>query len=72
MCDFTVQTVQKAAHVAVHTGSRLYTDSASSYRAVRGYLALTPGALALTPGALALTPGALAPPPGALALTLGA
>ena len=31
--DFTVKTVQKAAALAVHTGSRLYTDSASSYRA---------------------------------------
>jgi transposase-like protein len=36
--DFTVQTVQKAADLAVHTGSRLYTDSASSYRAVQGYV----------------------------------
>jgi transposase-like protein len=36
--DFTVQTVQKAANVAVHAGSRLYTDSASSYRAVTGYV----------------------------------
>ena len=36
--DFTVQTVQKAAHLAVHIGSRLYTDSASSYRAVKGYV----------------------------------
>ena len=35
--DFTVQTVQKAADLAVHTGSRLYTDSASSYRALKGY-----------------------------------
>src|SRR4030095_11727618 len=34
--DFTVQTVQKAANVAVHTGSRLYTDSASSSRALQG------------------------------------
>src|SRR4030095_8462640 len=31
--DFTVQTVQKAANVAVQAGSRLYTDSATSYRA---------------------------------------
>src|SRR4029434_6187673 len=31
--DFTVQTVQKAANIAVQAGSRLYTDSASSYRA---------------------------------------
>jgi hypothetical protein len=29
--DFTVKTVQKAADLAVYTGSRLYTDSASSY-----------------------------------------
>jgi hypothetical protein len=36
--DFTVQTVQKAANLAVHIGSRLYTDSASSYRALTGYL----------------------------------
>jgi transposase-like protein len=35
--DFTVQTGQKAADVAVHAGSRLYTDSASSYRALQGY-----------------------------------
>jgi hypothetical protein len=36
--NFTVQTVQKAAAVAVHAGSRLSTDSASSYRALKGYL----------------------------------
>jgi len=36
--DFTVKTVQKAADIAVHAGRRLYTDSASSYRAVKGYL----------------------------------
>jgi hypothetical protein len=36
--DCTVKTVQKAADLAVHTGSRLYTDSASSYRAVKGYV----------------------------------
>jgi hypothetical protein len=36
--DFTMRTVQKAADLAVQTGSRLYTDSASSYRAVKGYL----------------------------------
>jgi ISXO2 transposase-like protein len=34
--DFTVQTVQKAANVAVYAGSRLYTDSASSYQALKG------------------------------------
>jgi hypothetical protein len=33
-----VQTVQKAADLAVQTGSRLYTDAASSYRALKGYL----------------------------------
>src|SRR5262245_26314361 len=36
--DFTVKTVQKAADLAVQAGSRLYTDSASSYRAVKGYM----------------------------------
>src|SRR5499433_1032167 len=36
--DFTVKTVQKAAEIAVRTGSRLYTDSASSYRALKGYM----------------------------------
>jgi hypothetical protein len=36
--DFTVQTVQKAADIAVQAGSQLYTDSASSYRAVQGYV----------------------------------
>src|ERR671922_1539681 len=36
--DFTVQTVQKAADLAVQAGSRIYTDSASSYRAVKGYV----------------------------------
>ena len=36
--DFTVKTVQKAADLAVRAGSRLYTDSASSYRAVKGYV----------------------------------
>src|SRR5947209_5007774 len=35
--DFTVKTVQKAADIAVHAGSKLYTDSASSYRALTGY-----------------------------------
>jgi hypothetical protein len=35
--DFTVKTVQKAADLAVKTGSRLSTDSASSYRALQGY-----------------------------------
>ena len=33
-----MQTVQKAATIAVQAGSRLYTDSASSYRAVQGYV----------------------------------
>ena len=32
-----MKTVQKAADLAVQTGSRLYTDSASSYRALKGY-----------------------------------
>jgi transposase-like protein len=36
--DFTVKTVQKAANHAVQAGSRLYTDSASSYRALKGYI----------------------------------
>src|SRR5712691_1229955 len=36
--DFTVKTVQKAADVAVQAGSRLYTDSASSYQALKGYV----------------------------------
>jgi transposase len=36
--DFTVKTVQKAADLAVHAGSQLYTDSASSYRALKGYV----------------------------------
>jgi hypothetical protein len=36
--DFTVKTVQKAADLAVHAGSRLSTDPASSYRALKGYL----------------------------------
>jgi transposase-like protein len=36
--DFTVKTVQQAADLAVQAGSRLYTDSASSYRALTGYV----------------------------------
>jgi transposase-like protein len=36
--DFTVTTVQKAADLAVQTGSRLYMGSASSYRALQGDL----------------------------------
>lgn len=36
--DFTVKTVQKAVDTAVKVGSRLYTDSASSYRALTGYV----------------------------------
>jgi hypothetical protein len=36
--DFTVKTVQKAADLAVHAGRRLYTDSASSSQAVKGYV----------------------------------
>jgi transposase-like protein len=35
--DLTVQTVQKAADLAVHAGRRLSTDSASSSRALKGY-----------------------------------
>ena len=33
-----MKTVQKAANIAVQAGSRLYTDSVSSYRAVKGYV----------------------------------
>jgi ISXO2-like transposase domain len=36
--DFPVTTVQKAADPAVQAGSRLYTDSASSYWALKGYV----------------------------------
>src|SRR5712691_3391201 len=36
--DCTAKTVQKAADLAVKTSSRLSTDSASSYRAVTGYV----------------------------------
>jgi transposase-like protein len=36
--DFTVKTVQQAANLAVQAGSQLYTDSASSYRALKGYV----------------------------------
>jgi transposase-like protein len=36
--DVTVKTVQKAANIAVQAGSHLYTDSASSYRALKGYV----------------------------------
>jgi ISXO2-like transposase domain len=35
--DFTVKTVQKAADIAMQRGCRLFTDSASSYRALTGY-----------------------------------
>jgi len=35
--DFTVKTVQKAADLAMQAGSRLYTDSAGSYRWITGY-----------------------------------
>jgi ISXO2-like transposase domain len=34
---FTVKTARKAADLAVHTGSRLSTDSASRYRALKAY-----------------------------------
>jgi transposase-like protein len=36
--DFTISTVQKAADLTVEARSRLYTDSASSYRALKGYV----------------------------------
>ena len=36
--DCTVQTVQKAADLALQAGRRLYTDSASSDRALKGYV----------------------------------
>ncbi|HZC03537.1 MAG TPA: IS1595 family transposase [Gammaproteobacteria bacterium] len=36
--DFTVKTVQQATDLTVQAGSRLYTDSASSYRALKGYV----------------------------------
>ena len=36
--DFTVKTGQKAADIAVQAGSRLYMDSASSYRTLKGYV----------------------------------
>jgi transposase-like protein len=36
--DFTVSMVQKAADLAIQAGSRLYTDSAGSYRALTGYM----------------------------------
>ena len=35
--DFTVKTVQKAADLAMQAGTRLYTDSASSYGLITGY-----------------------------------
>jgi transposase-like protein len=35
--DFTTKTVQKAAEIAVKTGSTIYTDSAKSYQALVGY-----------------------------------
>src|SRR6266446_2671610 len=35
--DLTVKTVQKAADLAIQAGSKLYTDSASSYRLITGY-----------------------------------
>jgi hypothetical protein len=34
---FTVKTVQKAADLAVHTGSRLSMDFTSRYRALKAY-----------------------------------
>jgi len=35
--DCTVKMVQKATDIAVQVGSRIDTDSASSYRALKGY-----------------------------------
>jgi hypothetical protein len=37
--DFTGKTVQRAADATVQAGSRLYADSASSYRALKGLYA---------------------------------
>src|SRR3989475_4937592 len=36
--DFTVKTVQKAAALTVLPGRRLYPDTASNYRALKGYV----------------------------------
>jgi len=36
--EFTIETVQKAANIAVKAGSVLYTDSAKSYSALTGYI----------------------------------
>jgi len=36
--DFTAATVQKAADLAVKKGSHIYTDSARSYQALKGYV----------------------------------
>jgi len=36
--DFTTETVQKAANIAVKAGSVIYTDSAKSYKALVGYI----------------------------------
>ena len=36
--DFTKATVQKAADLAVKKGSSIYTDSAKSYQALKGYV----------------------------------
>lgn len=36
--DFTIETVQKGAHIAVKKGSRICTDSAKSYQALAGYI----------------------------------
>lgn len=36
--DFSIKTVQKAAEIAVKTGSTIYTDSAKSYQALTGYV----------------------------------
>jgi transposase-like protein len=36
--DFTIETVQKSTDIAVKSGSRIYTDSAKSYKALIGYI----------------------------------
>jgi transposase-like protein len=36
--DFTIETIQKAAEIAVKAGSTIYTDSAKSYNALTGYI----------------------------------
>ncbi|MGB9595432.1 MAG: transposase [Candidatus Poribacteria bacterium] len=36
--DFTIETVQKSTEIAVKLGSTIYTDSAKSYKALKGYI----------------------------------